>query len=210
MRRILAVALALGAAHFSAMAEDTTGWGLRPFIGAGYTWGGDTMQRWTLTPQGSSTDDGYIEDVSAGAGLDLRVGLSYRLGQLPLSVQVSVAHHIDQVSGLTGRGYFRRMPAELVLQWHASDRLRIGMGVRRSLDATLRASGGTCGGSPCVDYRLEMKSSTGVILEGEWMMMPNWGLKARYVHEDYRFKDAPNLIKYEGDHFGLLTNYYFD
>lgn len=208
MRRLLALTLALGAAHFSATAEEATGWGLRPFIGAGYTWGGDTMQAVTITPLGSQTN--YQEDVSAGAGLDLRVGLSYRLGQLPLTAQLSVAHHIDQVSGLTSRSYFRRMPAELVLQWHASDRLRIGLGARRSIDAVLRSSGGTCGGAPCVGYRHRMESSTGAILEAEWLVTPSWGVKARYVHESYRYKEAPDFMRYEGDHIGFMTNYYFN
>jgi outer membrane protein W len=208
MRRLLALTMALSAAHFSASAEESTGWGLRPFIGAGYTWGGDTIQRWDVTRQGSGSS--YEDDVSAGAGLDLRLGLSYRLGQLPLTLQASVAHHIDQVSGLDGRGYFRRLPLELVVQWHATDRLRIGMGMRRSTEATLRRTGGTCGSNPCTDYRLEMESSTGAILEAEYLVTPSWGLKARYVRENYRFKEFPDAIKFEGDHIGLMTNYYFN
>jgi hypothetical protein len=102
------------------------------------------------------------------------------------------------------------MPLELVLQWHANDRLRFGMGMRRSIDATFRTDGGTCNGEACPSLRLELKSSTGAIAEVEWMATPSWGLKARYVHEDYRFKGDLSQEKYEGDHFGLLTNYYFN
>ncbi|MFT3859407.1 MAG: hypothetical protein QM742_18540 [Aquabacterium sp.] len=210
MRRLLALTLALGAAHFSAMAAEGTGWGLRPFIGAGYTWGGDTMQAWDIVPVDGSGSYRYEEDVSAGAGLDLRVGLSYRLGTSPFTLQASVAHHIDQTHGISSRAYFRRVPAEILLQWHASEQWRLGMGVRRSLSATEKSHGGTCGGDPCPEYRLKLKSNTGVVIEAEYMATPNWGIKARYVWEEYRYKIAPDAVKYEGDHFGVMTNYYFD
>lgn len=209
MKRLLALALALGTAQLATANDDTAGWGLRPFIGAGYTWGGDTVQRWTYE-ETSSGNFSHEEDVSAGAGLDLRLGLSYRFGASPVSLQASIAHHIDQTHGVSSRAYFRRMPAELVLLWHANDRVRLGMGVRRSINATFKTSGGTCGNSACLSFREKLKSSTGVILEAEWMMTPNWGLKGRYVFEDYRLKNAPSIVEYEGDHFGVITNYYFN
>lgn len=210
MRRLLALTLALGAAHFSAMADEGAGWGLRPFIGAGYTWGGDTISHWTYTEE-TSGNFSHEDDISAGAGLDIRAGLSMRLGDLPLTLQASVSHHIDQTHGVSSRESFRRMPAELLLQWHFSDRLRLGIGARHALNAVRKSSGGTCGDNPCFEFRAEMASSTSVILEGEWMMTPNWGLKARYVAgEKYHYKEAPDLIEYNGNHFGLLTNYYFN
>lgn len=212
MRQLLALTLALGAAAFPALADESSnGWGgLRPFIGAGYTWGGDTIQHWTYTPEGGGNKFAYQEDVSAGAGLDLRLGLSYRLGGLPLTLQASVSHHIDQTHGISSRAYFRRLPAELVLQYHINEQARLGIGVRRSLQAKFRSDGGTCQTPPCYSYNEKMESSTGVILEGEWLVSPSWGFKARYVHEDYRFKEFPQARKYEGDHFGVLTNYYFN
>jgi hypothetical protein len=219
MRRLLAMALVLCASHFSAMAQDTIGTGLRPFIGAGYTWGGDTIQNWTYTPVGGGTSFEYEEDVSAGAGLDLRVGLSYRFGDSPFTLQASIAHHIDQTHGVSSRAYFRRMPGELVLQWHANEQWRIGLGARRAIRSTIRFEGSlTCdsagvfgaGTVPCPLVRLEMKSSTGIILEGEYLVTPSWGLKARLVHESYRFKDAPEVKRYDGSHLGLMTNSYFN
>lgn len=214
MRRALALALAFSAATFPALAEDSNGSGLRPFIGAGFTWGGDTIQAWKLIPQGTTTE--YEEDISAGSGLDLRLGLSYRLGDTPLTLQGSVGYHNDQASGLNSNSRFRRYPIELLLQWHVSEKGRLGFGVRRAVNASLSSKGGTCdnglGGTyACPRINEDMKSSTGLVIEGEWMVSPSWGLKARYVHENYRFKDSTfDSGKYEGDHFGVMTSVYFN
>lgn len=213
MRRALVLALTFSAATFPALAEDSNGSGLRPFIGVGYTWGGDTIQAWTLIPVGTTTK--YDEDISAGAGLDLRLGLAYRLNGLPLTLQGSVGYHNDQVNGFTGgEHYFRRYPIELLLQWHASEKGRLGFGVRRAVNASFVTKGGTCGPDgatyTCPSFNEGMKASTGLIVEGEWLVTPSWGLKARYVHESYRFKDPMvSSDKYEGDHFGLMTSFYF-
>ena len=218
MRQALALALALGAATLPALAEDFHGKGLRPFIGAGFTWGGDTITPVTITPQGSSTH--YEEDISAGAGLALQFGLSYRLSNAPITLQASVGYHNDQASGLDGRFYFRRIPLELMAQWHAGDRTRVGFGVRRGTRAKFVEDGGTCTytdpttntntSGPCA-INERMKGSTGVVLEVEQMLTPSWGVKARYVHEYYRFNDLTvDDHKYDGNHIGLMTTFYFN
>lgn len=215
MQRALALALALSAANFAALAEDFNGKGLRPFVGAGFTWGGNTIIPVTITPQGTSTH--YEEDVSAGAGLALQLGLSYRLGASPIGLQASYGYHNDQAHGLDGQASFRRRPVEFLVQYHANDRLRFGLGVRRATNATFAARGGTCTDNgtsfPCPRLSERLKGSTGVILESEWMVTPNWGLKARLVHENFHFQDSDvfdNEKKYKGDHIGLLTSFYFN
>ena len=209
MRRALALALALSAATLPALAEDFHGSGLRPFIGAGFTWGGDTITPVTITPQGSSTN--YEEDISAGAGLALQFGLSYRVPSAPLTLQASVGYHNDQAHGLDGRTYFRRIPLELMAQWHATDRTRVGFGVRRGARAKFSWEGGTCGGSTCPTVNERMKGSPGLVLEVEQMLTPSWGVKARYVHEYYQFNDRTlDDHKYDGTHIGLMTTFYFN
>jgi hypothetical protein len=217
MRRVLALALACAAASFFtsvAQAEGSTGPSrLRPFIGIGFTSGGDTIHGVNLIPQNSSIK--YEEDVSAGGGLDLRVGLSYQLGNSPLTLQGSWGGHNDQVNGLEGgTAYFRRYPLEAILQWQVTPQGKVGFGLRRITRANFHSHGGTYDDNgtakpyPTLDARF--KASTGLILEGEWALTPSWGLKGRYVHESYRFKDYPDLEKYEGDHVGLITVYYFN
>jgi len=213
MRRALALALALGAITSTALAEDYNGKGLRPFVGVGFTWGGDTIAPVTITPQGSSTH--YEEDISAGSGLALQLGLSYRLGDAPVTLQASYGYHNDQASGVDGHFSFRRRPVEFLAQYHATNQLRVGFGVRRSTRAQFAAVGGTCTAldgstAPCNDHE-RLKASTGIVLEAEWMATPSWGLKARLVHETYRFEDTTlDDQKYKGDHIGLMTSYYFN
>jgi hypothetical protein len=210
MRRALALALALGAATLPALAEDFHGKGLRPFIGAGFSWGGDTIEADTITPIGTSTH--YQEDISAGAGLALQFGLSYRLNNAPMTLQASFGYHNDQAHGLDGRSYFRRIPLELMAQWHVGDRTRLGFGARRGTRAKFASEGGTCdGGIPCTPVNERMKGSTGIVLEVEQMVTPSWGVKARYVHEYYRFNDLTvDDHKYDGNHIGLMTTFYFN
>lgn len=196
--------------------------GLRPFIGVGFTSGGDTLIPVTLTPEGSTVQ--YREHVSSGGGLDLRVGVSRRLGTLPLSLQVAGAYHNDQVNGIKGEKVrFRRMPIEATLMWHATDRTRIGFGVRKATHPVFKADNVTCGTESGATVncsgKATLKSNVGVILEAEYALTPGWGLKARYVWESYRIKQAtpawiPGIVeqeeKFEANHLGLLSVWYFD
>lgn len=215
MKRTLALVLALSTVTLSAVAQEAAGSGLKPFVGIGYSWGGDTIQAVTLIPQGQ-TAKRYEEDISAGAGLMVQAGVAYSLRELPLTLKGSVGYHNDQVNGVNGESSaFRRTPIELLLQWHTSKQGRIGFGLRHITRATFASKGGTCGPTnapvACATYREPMKASTGLVLEGEWMLTPSWGVQARYVFESYRFKDSSfDATRYEGNHLGLMTSYYFN
>lgn len=197
----LALACALSS---SVMAADTTG-ALRPFVGIGYSWGGDTILPVTLVTIGTGTR--YREDVSAGAGLDLRAGLDYRLSGAPVSVQASIGQHNDEVNGLEGEtAKFRRNPIELLAYWHGTPSTRVGFGVRRATRATYSLYGG----SVSTPLKTHFKASTGIVLEGEYFIAPSWSVKARYVHETFRSTDATPELRFDGSHLGLLTQFYFN
>lgn len=209
------VSLALMTMLASAQTTDTDNpGGLRPFIGVGYTFGGDTIQHVTLQPKGTTIE--YQEDISAGGGLDLRVGLDYRFRGSPFSLQASLAYHNDQVNGSDGeRSFFVRVPVELVALYHFNPRGSVGLGVRKATHAKFSSRGGTCtypDGSteacPRIDEKLN--ASTGIILEAEWAVTPSWGLKGRYVRESFKFENDPTQEKYEGDHVGLMSVFYFN
>jgi opacity protein-like surface antigen len=211
MRRALALALALSAATSTVLAEDYHGQGLRPFIGIGYTSGGDTVTSITTTVKGSTTQ--YSDDLSAGGGLDLRLGLSYRLSGLPLSLQGNWGIHNDQSNGVDGERYsFRRYPVEGQLQWHFSERGSVGFGVRKATRPVLSIVNGSSGDVHLAyNERYNFKSSVGVFIEGEYAVTSYWGLKARYVHENFKLPvEGYGDVKYEGDHIGLLTVFYFN
>lgn len=217
MRKTLLAACVLSSFVASVGAQSSEGGsympkGLRPFVGVGYTWGGDTILPVTVTVQNSSTQ--YHEDISAGAGLDLRLGLSQRLGDLPLSLQVAAAYHNDQTNGIEGSKYrFRRLPIEATLLWHATDRARIGFGVRKATNATFKIDNGRFidgNGNELTGQqgKYALKASLGYIIEGEYAVTPSWSLKGRFVFESYRYRSYPDVEKVDAEHFGIQSVWY--
>jgi hypothetical protein len=223
MRKNLLLAGVLATLATCAQAQDAPGaehnpTGLRPFIGLGFTSGGDTLTPVIYVPEGSSIR--YRESISAGGGLDLRLGLSQRLANLPLSLQVAVAFHNDQANGIDGEKLrFRRIPIEATLLWHATDRTRIGFGVRKAVNPVFKGSGITCGGNDCTG-EAKLKSNVGFLLEAEYAVTPSWSLKARYVWESFKVKSVSpaweriELVgqgeQFEANHLGVHSLWYFN
>ena len=203
-----------------ASAQSIDGVRLRPLLGIGYGWGGDNLQDVTLVTVGTNVR--YEERVQAGSGIDLRAGLELAFGRSPFSMQIAVAYQGDGVGGLDNEAVeFRRIPVELVGYWRVSPQFRIGFGVRKAAYASLRFNEGACtkllsdGSARCSgDFRF--RSNLGLILESEYELTPNWGLRARYVAETYqptraRFGeefDVDKSLKFRGDHFGILSVWY--
>lgn len=199
-----------GAQSFEAAESGYAPKGLRPFIGVGLAAGGDTLLRVRNDAEGAQEND--VTNIRAGDGLDLRVGLSLRLGNLPLSLQTAVAYHNDQSNGQDDTKYrFRRVPIEATLLWHATDRARIGFGVRKSTSPTVKIDNGRpAGQSTRIDAQYDMKSSTGFIIEAEYAATPSWSLKGRYVYETFRYKDFPEEGKLKGDHVAVQSVWYLN
>ena len=226
MRKILLAACLLSTFAGTAGAQSTeaseTAYspkGLRPFIGVGLSTGGDTLLRVQNDADGARAND--VTRVRAGDGLDLRVGLSLRLGDLPLSLQTAVAYHNDQTNGQDDTKYrFRRVPVEATLLWHVSDRARIGFGVRKATNPVVKIDNGRFANAPTrFDAKVDMKASTGFIFEGEYAVMPGWSLKGRYVYETFRPKDPDGLANFllangsdkaKGDHFAIQSVWYLN
>ena len=214
MRKMLLAACLLTTFVATAAAQSTESAyspkGLRPFIGIGLAAGGDTLLRVQNDAEGASSKD--VTNIRAGDGLDLRLGLSMKLGELPFSVQTAVAYHNDQSNGQDNTKYrFRRVPVEATLMWHATDRARIGFGLRKSTQPTVKIDNGRLVGETArFSGKFDMTSSTGFLIEAEYAATPNWSLKGRYVYETFRFKDAPELDKVKGDHFAVQSVWYLN
>jgi hypothetical protein len=209
--------------------EAASSW-LRPFIGAGYSWGGHTLYPAQITVIGTSKV--YDEDLSAGAGLDLRFGLLLQPVGFPLGIKAAVAHHVDGASGLNGWGAFRRNPLELGLSWSVNNKFALGAGARHSTRAKLRVHFDDYEFTDADDKKYtapadqheDYSAKTGFYVEAEWRPATNWGLQARFVRESFTLKqvrfesqgqsasmtfigDGP---KYNADQFGLELVYYFN
>ena len=213
------VACTLSVAAAAAIAEpfdpsvarhEDEGW--RPFFGLGFTSGGDTLMKVDLVPEGTNTR--YREDISSGGGIDLRLGVSRRLGELPLTLQLAAAYHNDQANGIRGEKVrFRRMPVEATLLWHASDRTRIGFGVRKATHPTfkldkIRFPDGA-GGETLVSGKADLKAKVAFIVEAEYALTPSWGLKGRYVFESFRLRNQPDGEQFEANHLGVMSVWYY-
>ena len=214
MRKTLLAACLLTTFVATAAAQSTESAyspkGLRPFIGIGLAAGGDTLLRVQNDAEGASSKD--VTNIRAGDGLDLRLGLSMKLGELPFSVQTAVAYHNDQSNGQDNTKYrFRRVPVEATLMWHATDRARIGFGLRKSTQPTVKIDNGRLVGETArFSGKFDMTSSTGFLIEAEYAATPSWSLKGRYVYETFRFKDAPEQDKVKGDHFAVQSVWYLN
>ena len=206
---LLACAPLLPTLSHAAEAAERPFW--RPFVSAGYTWGGRTITPVTLTPQGTTTN--YKESISAGAGLELSGGLVLHIPNTPFSVRGSIGHHVDGTSGLTGKASFWRTPVEVGLQWHPTERGTLGVGMRHAIRAKFAADGGTCtddnGNQSRCDVSVWMSGSHGWYVEGEWAVNPNWSLRVQAVHETFTVKPPMERDRYNGDHIGLSSILYF-
>ncbi len=224
-------AAALAAPAWADTEDDAQpGW-FRPFIGAGYSWGGQTLFPAKITVIGTKTV--YDEDLSAGAGLDLRFGILLQPTGFPLGIKAAAAHHVDGASGLNGWGSFHRNPLELGLSWSVSNKFALGAGAHRSTKAKLRVHYDAYEFTDInnkkytapADQHEDYSAKTGAYVEAEWRPATNWGLQARYVHESFTLKQvrfdsqgvsvplvtyAGDGPKYNADHFGLELVYYFN
>lgn len=194
----LALTASLSLVNTAAWADATPGneGGLAPFIGGGLTFGGDKLAKIYYT-------NGDESSVTAGGLVDVRVGVDYRLANSPFALQGSVGYHVADASARNGNLRFSRVPVEVLGHWYLTDAWKIGVGARKATSPELHSSGAATIG----DYKFD--SNTGFILEGEYMFNPKFGLKVRYVNEEYKAKNLANAEKIDGSHAGVIAVYYF-
>ena len=168
----------------------------RPFdfvAGVGVTAGGSTL----TTVQYA---DGSSQDISAGSGVMLYAGGETRIGEIG-SFQATLGYHVDTTHGRNGDVRFSRYPIELLAYAPVSQNLRVGIGARFVNNPRLQGSG--------VASNIDVKfaSTVGFVFEGEYRFTPWVGVKLRSVSE--RFTATATNESVNGDHIGLLCNFYF-
>ncbi|HET8871206.1 MAG TPA: hypothetical protein VFM48_12205 [Aquabacterium sp.] len=192
----------------AAWAEESGNSKFSVLAGAGYTWGGDTLVSIQLDPVSGTSGRTYYEDLSGGAGLDLRLGGQWLLSN-KTRLQAMVAFHNDQANGIHGHASYRRVPVELLGHYKVSENWWVGGGLRKSTNGTLdREAGFTSGGVTLPSAKWNIKFDAAAVLEAEYMMNNNWGFKLRGVRERGRFEGYTE--KFNADHFGLILTYYFN
>lgn len=186
-------ALLLGA---SSQAQTRPGVPVRPFVSAGVTYGGDTLESFDFSNDTSSK-------VRAGGIFHVMAGVDFLLGG-PVSGQVNIGWHFDSANGSNGDYEFSRMPVEALVFVSLTDRFRLGGGLRKALDAQVDSSGAVGG------FDSSFRSSTGVVVEGEYFFTDRFSMKARAVSEKYKGKDGVYSGRsFDGTHGGLYASFYF-
>jgi hypothetical protein len=190
MKQTVIVCLAALAAASSAQAQYG---GVRGILGMGLTSGGDTLASIQYTDGGSA-------DIRAGGLMHFYGGLEVRLAP-QVTMQGTIGYHVDETSSNSnGALRFSRYPLEWLAHVQISPNVRVGGGVRFVNDAKVSGSGVLS--SVEIDYG----STTGGVLEGEYLVAPNIGLKLRFVGEKYTpSAGGPSA---DGNHVGFFFNWY--
>jgi hypothetical protein len=188
------VPLALLAVSAAACAADDNERALRFAAGIGLTNGGKTLINATFT-------DGTTEKVTSGGLVHLYVGGEYSFTP-NIAVQANVGYHVHDTSPATnGSLTFSRVPVELLGYYKVTDHVRLGGGLRYLSDARLKGTG------VASDINVKFKSTTGAVIEGEYLFTRNIGVKLRYVSEKYKAEGDTESIS--GNHGGLYLTGYF-
>jgi hypothetical protein len=192
----LLLAMALATVANAGLAQSRPGSAVRPFLGLGFTGGGDELASVDFS-NGSSTS------VHAGGLVDFKAGVDMLLPG-PFSMQLSLGYHVDSADGSNGSYTFSRMPLELLGYVSPIDKFRLGLGVRSAIDSHISSSGVLAGNNA------SFTSTVGVILEGEYFPFRSLGIKVRAVSEKYKGKGINSGLTFDGTHGGVYGVYYFN
>jgi hypothetical protein len=167
---------------------------VRWLLGVGLTGGGDKLVTVPFSDGSSST-------IRAGGFVQLYGGAEFRVGERG-AVQATASYHVDDTKAASnGSVRFDRFPLEVLGLYSVQDNVRLGLGARLISSADVRGTGV----ASSVQGRFD--STTGLVLEGEYLFSPHMGMKLRYVSEKYTVKNSSQ--KYDGSHVGALFTYYF-
>ena len=190
--KLALAALALGAAQ-GAWAQPV----VRPLVGMGFTFGGDTVARVVY-------NNGDSDKVRAGGLVAFTTGVEMTFSPL-VSTQALIGYHVDGVTASNGDVKFDRYPAELLGHFRLTDTFRVGGGARYTAKARTRSSGAASGTVPSENF----KPAWGTVVEGEFTIGRNLGIKLRYVSEKFDSETFPGAPKLKGNHGGIYFVGYF-
>ncbi len=166
---------------------------LRYLLGGGFTFGGDKLATVSYT-------DGSTDSINAGGMIEIHAGFDYRMND-DISILGTAGYHFDITKPASnGKLTFSRFPLEMMAYLHTSDDFRIGGGTRIVLRPKLEGEGVASGLSR------SFNNTFGLVVEGEYMVVPALGIKVRYVREKYNANGLSGSIN--GSHIGVLANIY--
>lgn len=166
---------------------------VRFFVGGGLTAGGDRL----VTARYINGSD---ESLHGGGTLQVHGGMEFRVAP-SITLALAAGYHLDAIDTFWGSTRFSRVPVEALGHFQVDPHWRIGGGVRVALDPKLSSDG------YAPDLEESFRTAVGPVLEIEYLFTPQLGLKLRGVSE--RYKSKAGLPTVNGDHVGLIFNFYF-
>jgi hypothetical protein len=194
MKKIVAfslIALAASIAQAQTQAAPAVG-STHFFVGLDAGSGGDTLANVTYT-------NGSTQSIKAGDGVQFKGGIEYRFSP-SVAMRSSLGYQYYTTHANNGAVTFSRWPLEVIGLWSATEKVRLGAGVRKATSAKLEGSGaGSSVGNSSFD------SKVGVVLEAEYLLTPHAGITLRSVNEKYSYQGS----SVDGSHVALGINWYF-
>jgi len=132
-------------------------------------------------------EDGDTQDVKAGQGVGVDVGLYYRLADSPLSIRGTVGYKYVSTQAENADIHMSRVPLQLIASYHLPDGARFGAGIVRH--NSIRFDADDLG--PDLDF----EDATGFTAEVGW----KWFLLS-YTGMDYTDEFG---VEYSADNFGV-------
>lgn len=194
IKTVLTVATLALAATAPAFAAE----GFRPVVGIELTGGGKTLVE--VEFEGNRDN----QKISSGGLTHLFGGVEYRDPNGQFAIQTTIGYHFDRISADNGSLNFSRVPLEVLGFWNVNEHIRLGGGLRKAFSARFDTSG--AGEQVTSDFN--MRSSIGVVLQGEYMFGEHTSVFLRYVDESYK---SSHLVggEVDGNHGGLGVSYRF-
>jgi hypothetical protein len=187
MKRILLVLALAWPAHV--LAAD-----VRPFVKAGYDFGGDKLAEVTFT-------DGDTESIRANEGFYFGGGASIVTDAGTQEIELSIAYKVGSVNGSNGDVEFRRFPLE-ALWFYRFEKVRLGGGLTYHLNPELDGSGVVGGG---LDAKFD--DALGLVLQADYRFGEKLTVALRYTSIEYQVSGTSAKAKSNG--IGVTTGYRF-
>jgi hypothetical protein len=188
MKKLILTSALVLAGIGSVQAQERT---VRGVLGVGVTGGGDTLATVVFT-------DGSTDSIKAGGLVHVYGGAEFRLGE-QVTMQATIGYHVDETNGASnGSLRFSRYPIELLAHYQVAPNVRLGGGARFVNNAKIDSRGVLSGA------RVDFDSTVGAVIEGEYLVTPNIGLKLRAVNEKYK----AGGVSVDGNHVGFYFSWY--
>ena len=139
-----------------------------------------------------------VDHIRAGGLVYLTAGVDYHI--IPeFSLQGTINYHVDDASAWNGDLKFERFPIELIGYYQPNPVFRVGGGVRYTVSPKLSSNGNA------PEANASYANTTSAVVEAEYFVEPDCGIKMRYVHETFKTRGR----EIDGSHIGISANFYF-